>query len=121
MADAELPRMNRCLIAYERRYPRSNRSYEFRSQLQSHNRKRRRRRIVRGVAAGLLAVAALAGYDFFAYHRTRWIERAGESDRTGRCAAMVRATRLAPVACCVLAFLGSGGTVEESRVDGQGG
>ncbi len=79
MADAELPRMNRCMIAYERRYPRSNRSYEFRSRLETHNRKRRRRRIVRGVAAGLLAVAALAGYDFFAYHRTRWIERAGES------------------------------------------
>ena len=75
----DLSRLERCVTAYERRYPRSNRSYEFRARLQTHKRKRRWRQVVRAVAAGLLAVAALGGSDLFAFQRASWFERDGQS------------------------------------------
>ena len=35
LAPDDLPRLERCVAAYERRYPRSNRSYEFRARLKA--------------------------------------------------------------------------------------
>ena len=47
LAPHDLPRLERAVMAYERRYPRSNRSVEFRAQLKTLARGRRRRRMVR--------------------------------------------------------------------------
>ena len=41
MAPTDVPRLRRCVAAYERRYPRSNGSYEFRSRLKTLQRRRK--------------------------------------------------------------------------------
>ncbi len=41
LAPRDVPRLERCVAAYERRYPRSNRSYEFRGRLKKLLRRRR--------------------------------------------------------------------------------
>jgi hypothetical protein len=67
LAADDPPRLRRCLDVYQKRYPRSNGSYEFAERLQALERKRRGRRIVRGVAAVGLVVAATAGYDAYGF------------------------------------------------------
>jgi GTPase SAR1 family protein len=79
LAPRDLPRLERCVAVYERRYPRSNRSYEFRGRLKKLVRQRRTRWILRGLAAGLLALSGLAGSDLLAFYRASSFERAGES------------------------------------------
>ncbi len=49
-------RLERCVAAYERHYPRSNRSFEFRGMLKGLKRKRRWRRAVRLGALGVCAL-----------------------------------------------------------------
>ncbi len=44
LAPRDLPRLRRCVAVYERRYPRSNRSYEFRAKLTKLERTGRWRR-----------------------------------------------------------------------------
>jgi hypothetical protein len=78
LAPRAVSRLERCVAAYERRYPRSNRSYEFRGQLRLLERKRRRRRILRLVAGGLLAIGGLAGYDSLGFQRAAAFEREGD-------------------------------------------
>jgi hypothetical protein len=75
----DLFRLERCVAAYERRYPRSNRSYEFRGRLKRLKRRRRWRWALRAVAAGLLALAGFAGSDLLAFYRTTSFERASEN------------------------------------------
>jgi hypothetical protein len=65
----DLSRLERCVAAYERRYPRSNRSFEFRSRLQALRGKRKRRRLARCLALVVCAFAVVAGYDFWGFHR----------------------------------------------------
>jgi GTPase SAR1 family protein/outer membrane protein assembly factor BamD (BamD/ComL family) len=79
LAPRDLPRLERCVAAYERRYPRSNRSYEFRGRIKKLARQRRVRWAIRGVAAGLLALGLLAGSDLLAYYRAISFERTGDS------------------------------------------
>jgi outer membrane protein assembly factor BamD (BamD/ComL family)/GTPase SAR1 family protein len=75
LAADDLPRLHRCLAAYEKRYPRSNRTYEFRDRLAGLGRKRKRRRLAK-VAGGVGAIAALAvGYDLLGYARATAFER----------------------------------------------
>jgi GTPase SAR1 family protein len=74
-----LTRLDRCVTAYERRYPRSNRSYEFRERARKLARKRRGRWILRAAAAALLGLGAVAGSDLLAYYRASSFERAGDS------------------------------------------
>ena len=82
LAPADLPRLGRCVPAYERRYPRSNRSFEFRDRLKKLERKRGWRRMLRLAAAAIVAVGGLAGSDLLgvpnAPGRSR---RAGEARR----------------------------------------
>jgi hypothetical protein len=78
-APRDLHRLERCVAVYERRYPRSNRSYEFRGRLKKLLRRRRWRWVMRGVAAGLLATALLAGADLLAFYRASALERAADS------------------------------------------
>jgi outer membrane protein assembly factor BamD (BamD/ComL family) len=77
LAPADLPRLERCVAAYERRYPRSNRSFEFRGRLQGVARRARWRRAIRWAAVAAVGLAALAGWDFLAFHRTSAFERGG--------------------------------------------
>jgi GTPase SAR1 family protein len=79
LAPHDLPRLERTVTAYERRYPRSNRSFEFRAQLKALARGRRRKRVLRLAATGLVAIGALAGYDALGYQRAAAFER--ERDR----------------------------------------
>ena len=79
LAPRDLPRLERCVAAYERRYPRSNRSYDFRERIKKLARKRRVRWMMRGVAAGLLALGALAGSDLLAFYHASSFERAVDS------------------------------------------
>ena len=78
LAPRDLPRLERCVTAYERRYPRSNRSYEFRGRIKKLERNRRTRWLMRGVAGTLLALGILAGSDLLAFYRASSFERAGD-------------------------------------------
>lgn len=75
LAPADLPRLSRCVAAYERRYPRSNGSVEFRSRLKALERKRKRRRIGKVIVAAGALVAGLAGYDFLGFQLAAAYER----------------------------------------------
>ena len=61
LAPADLPRLQRCVAAYERRYPRSNRSYEFRARLKALERRRKWRRAGKLVLVGSLRCWRSAG------------------------------------------------------------
>jgi GTPase SAR1 family protein len=78
-APADLPRLERCVAAYERRYPRSNRSFEFRGRLKKLVRRRRWRWVMRGVAAMILAAGIQAGSDLLAFYQASSFERAPDS------------------------------------------
>jgi hypothetical protein len=78
LAPHDRSRLERAVTAYERRYPRSNRSYEFREKLQALTRRRRRKGMVRLAASVVFAIGALAGYDALGYQRARAFERDGD-------------------------------------------
>ncbi|MFO0950244.1 MAG: hypothetical protein U0835_03655 [Isosphaeraceae bacterium] len=69
LAPHDLPRLARCVAAYEKRYPRSDRATKFRARLGEQSRARRRSGLVRVAAGAALTAAALAGYDFWGYQR----------------------------------------------------
>ena len=98
LAPRDLPRLERCVAAYERRYPRSNRSYEFRGRLKKLARKRRgalgharggRRAAGAGRPGRLRSARLLSRVVLRASRRRR---------RAGRRAAVVGAARMAPLA-----------------------
>ena len=82
LAPHDFPRLQRCVAAYERRYPRSNRSYEFRARLKALQRRRKRGRAgkLAVTCAGLLAL--LAGYDYWEFQRVTAFEREPENPAT---------------------------------------
>lgn len=73
----DLPRLHRCLAAYEKRYPRSNRTYEFRDRLKRLERKRTFRRLGKLVGAAAVVVGLAAGYDYWGYQSALKFERDG--------------------------------------------
>lgn len=75
LAPDDLPRLERCVAAYEKRYPRSNRSYEFRDRLKSLVRKRKRRRAAKFVLAAVAGLGLVAGYDFWGFQSASAFER----------------------------------------------
>jgi len=80
LAPDDLPRLHRCLAAYEKRYPKSNRTYEFRDRLVGLERRRKLRRLAKAAAA-VAALAGLAvGYDLWGYARASAFE--GDSGNT---------------------------------------
>ena len=70
LARGDVRRLERATSAYEKSYPRSNRSFEFRARLRTL----KRARVIRGAlaAAGALVLAtiAVAGFDRLAYRQT---------------------------------------------------
>ncbi|MGO9599580.1 MAG: TRAFAC clade GTPase domain-containing protein [Isosphaeraceae bacterium] len=79
LAPEDLPRLRRCVAAYERRYPRSNGSYEFRTRLKRLERNRKWGRAAKLVGAAAVTAAVLAGYDFWGFHRAELYERDPEN------------------------------------------
>nr|WP_303652453.1 hypothetical protein [Paludisphaera mucosa] len=75
LAPDDLPRLHRCLSAYEKRYPRSNRTYEFRDRLKGLERKRKLRRTGKLAGAVALLAGVAVGYDFWGYQRASAFER----------------------------------------------
>ncbi|WP_435016368.1 TRAFAC clade GTPase domain-containing protein [Tundrisphaera sp. TA3] len=75
LAPDDLPRLARCVAAYEKRYPRSDRSADFRRRLAEGRRRRRRKLVVRGTLAAGAIVAGLAGYDAWGYRNALAFER----------------------------------------------
>jgi hypothetical protein len=78
-APRDRSRLERVVAAYQRRYPRSNRSYEFRDQLTAIVRRQRRGRLLRLAGCVLMAAVAMAGYDALGFRRALAFER--EADR----------------------------------------
>jgi GTPase SAR1 family protein len=78
-APRDRSRLERVVAAYERRYPRSNRSYEFRERLEAMVRRQRRGRLVRLAGCAVLGAIAMAGYDALGFRRALAFER--EADR----------------------------------------
>lgn len=75
LAPNDLPRLERCVAAYERRYPRSNGSVEFCSRLRALERKRKRRRVGKLVFAAAVLLTGIVGYDFLGFHLAAAFER----------------------------------------------
>ena len=74
LAPDDLPRLARCVAAYEKRYPKSDRAARFRDRLAALRQARRKRSALRLVAGLMIAAAALAGYDAYGYQRARLFE-----------------------------------------------
>jgi hypothetical protein len=67
LAPDDLPRLSRCVSAFERRYPRSSRAADFRRRLSEARRRKLRRGLVgTALMTGLIA-SGLAGYDYLGY------------------------------------------------------
>ncbi|HWE37251.1 MAG TPA: hypothetical protein VG406_11850 [Isosphaeraceae bacterium] len=75
LVPGDLPRLARCVRAFERRYPTSDRVDRFRDRLKALRRKRLRAGAVRLALVATVLVAALAGYDLVGYQRAVSFER----------------------------------------------
>ena len=75
LAPDDLPRLARCVAAFDRRYPRSDRTAEYRARLKALRRRRTRRIGLRLATAAVLIVAALAGFDAWEVHAALAFER----------------------------------------------
>jgi hypothetical protein len=67
LAPEDLPRLGRCVSAFEKRYPRSDRAADFRRRLSEGRRRRFRRGLVGAALAAGLVAAGLAAYDYWGY------------------------------------------------------
>ena len=77
LAPDDLPRLQRCVRAYERRYPKSDRTQAFRKQLAALQRRRLRRNVVRLAGLMVFAAAGVAAYDFVGYRSALAYDRTG--------------------------------------------
>jgi GTPase SAR1 family protein len=75
LAPDDLPRLSRCVRAFERRYPRSDRLGEFSRRLGVLRRRRLKRSLVGLAGAAALVAAGLAGYDAWGYRSALAFER----------------------------------------------
>jgi hypothetical protein len=67
LAPDDLPRLGRCVSAFEKRYPRSERAADFRRRLSEARRRKFRKGFVRLSLAAALIAGSLAGYDYWGY------------------------------------------------------
>lgn len=75
LAPDDIPRLARCVAAFDRRYPRSDRTDEYRARLKALRRRRTRRIGIRLATAAVSIVAALAGFDAWEVHAALAFER----------------------------------------------
>jgi GTPase SAR1 family protein len=69
LAPDDHARLARCVAAYEKRYPRSDRAARFRERLKAKKRRRFRAKLGKVVVAAALLLTVLAGYDLVGYQR----------------------------------------------------
>ena len=79
LAPHDLPRLARCLAAYEKRYPQSDRAAAFRGRLDRLKKSKRRSGLARAAVVIVAAVAATAGYDAWGYQRALAFEGQSEN------------------------------------------
>ncbi len=84
LAPDDLPRLSRCVLAYERRYPRSADAAAFRDRLKALGRNRRRGAVVRLAAGAAVAAAAVAGWDFWSFQNALSFERNNSAPAVAR-------------------------------------
>ena len=82
LAPNDLPRLERAVASYEKRYPKSERAERFRARLNARKRQARRKRMVRLVAVAALFFAGLAGYDAWGFHSALAFEAEQENPAT---------------------------------------
>lgn len=75
IAPTDLPRLSRCVRAFERRYPRSDQITDFRRRLGKLRRGRFVRNAVRGAVALAAVAAGLAGYDAWGFRAAAAFEK----------------------------------------------
>ncbi|GIW86147.1 MAG: hypothetical protein KatS3mg108_0471 [Isosphaeraceae bacterium] len=75
IAPDDLPRLERCLGVYERRYPQAAGTIALRRQLAAGRRKARRRRWITAAAGVAVLAAGVAGYDAWGYRQALALER----------------------------------------------
>jgi hypothetical protein len=71
LAANDLSRLARCVATYDRRYPRSNESFQFRADFKALKRKRLGTWALRSAALCLVALGALAGWELVASQRAQ--------------------------------------------------
>ncbi len=79
LAPEDLPRLSRCVRAYERRYPRSDRLIDYRRRLKALRRRRFGKGVLRLAATLTLLVGGLAAYDAWGFHQANVFERVESS------------------------------------------
>ena len=79
VAPRDLARLGRCLKVFERRYPRSSASIDFRRRLGSLKRRRLGRVLLQTAGLGCALVLGLVGYDAWGYHDALKFETAARS------------------------------------------
>ncbi len=84
LAPDDLTRLGRCVAAFEKRYPRSERSADFRRRLREAQRRRTRRTLVRVAAVGALLAAGLAGFDAWSFHSATKFEDGNSAPEVAR-------------------------------------
>jgi hypothetical protein len=81
----DLPRRTRCVLAYERRYPRSADAAAFHERVKTLRRNRGKRAVVRMAAGAAVVAAALAGWDFWSFQNALSFERNNPAPAVARC------------------------------------
>ena len=79
LAPDDLPRLTRCVVAYEKRYPNSEHAARFRDRLTTLQKRRRQRSLLRLAVGSACALTALAGYDAYGFQRALVFERRPDS------------------------------------------
>ncbi len=77
LAPDDLPRLSRCVKAFERRYPRSDSAITFRRKLSAMKGTRGRRTLLKLTALAGLAFGAVAGYDVLGFRQAVVFEKDG--------------------------------------------
>ena len=119
LAPDDLPRLSRCVAAFDRRYPRSDRTAEYRARLKALRRRRTRRIGLRLATAAALIVAALAGFDAWEVHAALAFERDNAAPAVARRWARVVAWH--PSLPFFWPDRARTGPRQARRMDGQGG
>jgi GTPase SAR1 family protein len=84
LAPDDLPRLDRCVAAYERRYPRSGYVADMKRRLRVLRRRRRGRALGRAALGALALLGGVALYDAIGYRAAVSYERANPATAVGR-------------------------------------
>ena len=108
LAPDDLPRLGRCVVAFEKRYPRSSRAGDFRRRLSEGRRRKVRRGLVGSALMLALIAAGLAGYDYWGFRDAVLFAQA-DNPAPRRGPSLGRPDPVAPLAPLLLARRRPGG------------